>query len=103
MALRKVFFFPSLLYNLAGEKLTSRKWYNRLDEHVILGALPFRSVFATLLEEENLQGVISFNEKYELNKLWYPTAQEYYNAGVEFLQLPVKDFIGVPSREQIVK
>ncbi|XP_055342829.1 phosphatidylglycerophosphatase and protein-tyrosine phosphatase 1-like isoform X2 [Paramacrobiotus metropolitanus] len=100
---RKVFFFPSLAYNLAAEKVTSRRWYDRLDEHVILGALPFRSVLAELKKKENLKGVISFNEDYELNQLWYPTLQEYADVGVEFLQLPVLDYVGVPNRQQVQK
>lgn len=26
------------------EKITARRWYDRIDEHTILGALPFRSL-----------------------------------------------------------
>lgn len=26
------------------EKVTSRRWYDRIDEHVLLGALPFRGM-----------------------------------------------------------
>lgn len=26
------------------EKVTNRRWYDRIDEHVILGALPFRGM-----------------------------------------------------------
>jgi atypical dual specificity phosphatase len=35
-------FYPTLLYNVVMEKLTSRNWYDRIDDNVILGALPFR-------------------------------------------------------------
>lgn len=37
----RVTFFPSLVYNVFMEKVTARQWYNRIDENVILGALPF--------------------------------------------------------------
>lgn len=37
-------FYPTLLYNVLMEKVTSRNWYDRIDETVILGALPFRSM-----------------------------------------------------------
>lgn len=39
----RVSFYPTLLYNVLMEKATSRNWYDRIDENVILGALPFRS------------------------------------------------------------
>lgn len=40
----RVSFYPTLVYNVFMEKVTSRRWYDRIDEHTILGALPFRSM-----------------------------------------------------------
>lgn len=40
----RVSFYPTLFYNVFMEKVTSRRWYDRIDEHTILGALPFRSM-----------------------------------------------------------
>lgn len=40
----RVTFYPTLLYNVFMEKVTQRNWYDRIDENVILGALPFRSL-----------------------------------------------------------
>lgn len=40
----RVSFYPTLFYNIFMEKVSSRRWYDRIDEHVILGALPFPSV-----------------------------------------------------------
>lgn len=37
-------FYPSLLYNVIMEKITNRNWYDRIDDTVILGALPFRGM-----------------------------------------------------------
>lgn len=37
-------FYPSLLYNVVMEKVSSRQWFDRIDETVILGALPFKSM-----------------------------------------------------------
>jgi atypical dual specificity phosphatase len=37
-------FYPSLLYNVIMEKITNRNWYDRIDDSVILGALPFRGM-----------------------------------------------------------
>jgi hypothetical protein len=40
----RVTFYPSLFYNIFMEKVSARRWYDRIDENVILGALPFRSM-----------------------------------------------------------
>lgn len=40
----RVTFYPTLLYNVVMEKVTSRRWYDRMDDTVILGALPFQSM-----------------------------------------------------------
>ena len=38
----RVAFYPSLLWGIATESSTKR-WYDRVDTNVILGALPFKS------------------------------------------------------------
>lgn len=40
----RVSFYPTLLYNVFMEKVTARRWYDRIDDSMILGALPFRSM-----------------------------------------------------------
>ncbi len=40
----RIVFYPSLVYNVVLEKVTSRNWFDHIDETVILGALPFRSM-----------------------------------------------------------
>ena len=37
-------FYPSLLYNIMMERVAGRHWFDRIDETVVLGALPLRSV-----------------------------------------------------------
>lgn len=39
----RVTFYPTLFYNVLMEKASLRNWYDRIDDNVILGALPFRS------------------------------------------------------------
>ncbi|KAF8791967.1 Phosphatidylglycerophosphatase like protein [Argiope bruennichi] len=70
--LARATFYPTLLYNIVMEKLTSRTWYDRIDEIVILGALPFRNITDKLIEEENVRGVVSMNEDFELQR-WVTT------------------------------
>lgn len=43
------------------------------------------------------------NEDFELNPRWYPTEEEYQQLGIEFLRLPVGDYTGIPTEEQIVE
>lgn len=42
--LSRIAFYPTLMYNVILEKIGTRRWYDRIDEHVILGALPFRGM-----------------------------------------------------------
>lgn len=37
-------FYPTLLYNVFMEKVSTRRWYDRIDQNIILGALPFPSI-----------------------------------------------------------
>lgn len=37
-------FLPSLALNVLLERVTSRTWYNAIDQTVVLGALPFRNM-----------------------------------------------------------
>lgn len=46
----RVTFYPTLIYNVLMEKLTPRQWYNRIDDTVILGALPFPSIATEVSE-----------------------------------------------------
>lgn len=43
-ALARLLFYPTLAYNVVMEKVSSRRWFDRVDDTVILGALPFRSM-----------------------------------------------------------
>lgn len=38
----RLFYYPTLLWNVA-RKSDARRWYDRVDENVVLGALPFHS------------------------------------------------------------
>ena len=42
--LPRLAFYPTLAYNVVLERLGFVSWYNRIDETVILGALPFVSI-----------------------------------------------------------
>ncbi|XP_006569739.2 phosphatidylglycerophosphatase and protein-tyrosine phosphatase 1 isoform X2 [Apis mellifera] len=95
----RVTFYPTLVYNILMEKISSRNWYDRIDETVILGALPFRSMTKQLIVEENVQAVVSMNEDYELRL--FSNEKEWNKNNIEFLQLSVTDIFESPSQEKL--
>ena len=85
----RLLYFPSILRLTLAEG-PKRRWYDRIDNTVILGALPFRSqtkkvrlstyepahlvkvdyslvLCLQLVKEENVKAVLSYNEAYELS------------------------------------
>ena len=94
-------FLPTLAYNVLMEKITARTWWNRIDETVVLGALPFRGDSAKqLVAQENIAGVVSMNEDYEL-QIFSNQGPEWKELGVEFLQLATTDIFEAPSSEKL--
>ncbi|KAJ0066661.1 hypothetical protein NL108_016765 [Boleophthalmus pectinirostris] len=96
----RLLFYPTLAYNVLMERWSSRRWFDRVDPHLILGALPFRSMTKQLVEEEQVGGVITMNEEYE-TRLFCNSAQEWQEVGVEQLRLSTVDLVGVPSLEHL--
>ena len=96
----RITFHVSLAYNVVLERLSIRQWYTRIDETIILGALPWKSIATELVEKEKVAGVVSMNESYEL-KRWVPSPEEWNNLGVKFLQLPTPDIFHAPSQENL--
>ncbi|CAB1429919.1 unnamed protein product [Pleuronectes platessa] len=99
-AVARLLFYPTLGYNLLMEKVSSRRWFDRVDETVIVGALPFRSMTSQLVQTENIRGVVTMNEEYE-TKYFCNSAEEWREAGVEQLRLSTVDLTGVPSVEKL--
>nr|CAG4642885.1 EOG090X0GSS [Evadne anonyx] len=98
----RVLFYPSLAFNILMEKISKRDWYNRIDEHVILGALPLRSMSDTLVKEEGVTAVVSINEDYELRFLAYQP-DEWKRIGVNNIRFQVVDMFGAPSQEVLIE
>ena len=97
----RISFLPTLAYNVILEKITARSWWNRIDDKVVLGALPFRGDNAKqLVAQENISGVVSMNEDYEL-QLFSNKGPQWEELGVEFLQLPTTDILEAPSTEKL--
>jgi len=99
----RVTFLPTLAYNVAMERVSSRRWWDRIDDKVILGALPFRSEYTQdLIKQENIKGVVSMNEDYEL-ALFSHQKEGWKKLGVDFLQLSTTDIFSAPSQEKLIR
>ncbi|KAE8750095.1 hypothetical protein FOCC_FOCC003219 [Frankliniella occidentalis] len=98
----RITFYPTLFYNVVMEKVSSRRWYDRIDETVVLGALPFAKDAESLVKTENIKAVISMNEDYEL-RLFSNDAEAWKQYGVDFLQLSTVDIFETPCQEKLLK
>ncbi|CAD6192039.1 unnamed protein product [Caenorhabditis auriculariae] len=97
-------FYPSLGYNLLRNYVQPQRWqwYNRIDESLILGAMPFKSMRSELVEKENVGGVVCCTEDFELKAAYQAMEdQDWKELGVEFHAVPMKDFVGSASRPEI--
>ncbi|VDN03869.1 unnamed protein product [Thelazia callipaeda] len=98
--------YPTLGFNLLRNYLQPTKWtwYSRIDENIVLGALPFKSMIKELIEKENVGAVVCCTEEYENRVVWKAVdEQEWRKRGVEFYALPMTDFVGTASRSSIDK
>ncbi|GFS26695.1 protein tyrosine phosphatase, mitochondrial 1 [Elysia marginata] len=98
----RVFFYPTLAWNIGWCNLTGRAWYDRLDETVLLGALPLRPMMKTLVEKEHVKAMVTMNESYEL-KYFTPSEKELSDLGIERLHLSTPDLTATPTQEQITQ
>ena len=82
----RLLFFPTLLWNmLLGRVLGVRRWWDRVDPNIVLGALPLQRDVPRLAAE-GVRAVVNTCEEYA-----GPTAA-YSAAGIEQLRIPTTDF-----------
>lgn len=96
----RVAFYPTLFYTYVMTRVSSRCWYNRVDQWVVVGGLPIWSVAKQLVAEENVKAVVSLTQDFE-TKDFTPSEQEWKEMGVEQLQVSTVDFTGTPSQDKI--
>ncbi|XP_041373357.1 phosphatidylglycerophosphatase and protein-tyrosine phosphatase 1-like isoform X2 [Gigantopelta aegis] len=97
----KVAFYPTLTYTYLMTKVSSRRWYDRVDETVLIGALPMKWVIKQLVTDENVKAMVSVTEDFETKQVGL-TIQELQSLGVDHLQLSTVDYVGTPSQDNIV-
>jgi len=92
----RILFYPSLAYNLFNHYTLpegTHDWWNYIDKHVILGALPFHST-VTMLYKEGVRGVVNTCEEYS------GPIKVYDRYNIKQLHVPVFDYTA-PTEHQI--
>ncbi|KAL0379740.1 UNVERIFIED_CONTAM: putative dual specificity protein phosphatase DSP8 [Sesamum angustifolium] len=93
----RALFYPTLLYNVVRNKIQSEfRWWDRVDQYVLLGAVPFPTDVPRL-KALGVGGVVTLNEPYET---LVPTSL-YHDHGIEHLVIPTRDYLFAPSHGDI--
>ncbi|XP_052211127.1 phosphatidylglycerophosphate phosphatase PTPMT2-like [Diospyros lotus] len=95
----RVLFYPTLLYNVVRNKIQSEfRWWDRVDEFILLGAVPFPADVPRL-KELGVSGVVTLNESYET----LVPASLYHTNNIDHLVIPTRDYLFAPSYVDICK
>ncbi|KAJ1263725.1 hypothetical protein BS78_09G208100 [Paspalum vaginatum] len=95
----RVLFYPTLLYNVLRNRFDGEfRWWDRVDQYVLLGAVPFSSDVPRL-KKLGVRGVVTLNEPYET---LVPTSL-YQAHGINHLEIPTRDYLFAPSLEHICR
>jgi len=81
--------YPSLTFNKAMNKLGLFQWWTRIDDNVILGALLLEHEVDSLIEKENLKGVINTCDEYQSPESLFKKKD------IKLLYLPTLDYISL--------
>ncbi|XWS38622.1 hypothetical protein CRYUN_Cryun19dG0146400 [Craigia yunnanensis] len=93
----RALFYPTLLYNVVRNKIQHEfRWWDRVDEFILLGAVPFPTDVPRL-KEIGVRGVITLNEPYET----LVSTSLYQNHGINHLVIPTRDYCFAPSLTSI--
>lgn len=95
----RALFYPTLLYNVVRNKVQAEfRWWDWIDEFVLLGAVPFRSDVSQL-KDLGVGAVVTLNEPYET---LVPTSL-YQAHGIHHLVVPTRDYLFAPSLGDICR
>jgi len=88
-------YYPTLFYNVMRNRLSNVDWpwYSRIDDTVILGALPFKSMVDQLIKDEQVGGVVCVTQAFEVDNSWAANKADWEAKGVKYHWLPIHDFV----------
>ncbi|KAK4280963.1 hypothetical protein QN277_012513 [Acacia crassicarpa] len=93
----RVLFYPTLLYNVLRNKIEAEfRWWDQVDEFLLLGAVPFPKDVPRL-KKLGVGGVITLNEPYET----LVPSSLYQAHEIDHLVIPTRDYLFAPSLEDI--
>ncbi|XP_021725026.1 putative dual specificity protein phosphatase DSP8 isoform X1 [Chenopodium quinoa] len=93
----RIFFYPTLLYNVLRYKIESDfRWWDQVDQFLLLGAVPFPKDVERL-KQLGVGGVITLNEPFET---LVPSSM-YKAHEMEHLIVPIRDYLYAPSFDDI--
>lgn len=88
----RALFYPTLLYNVLRNKIQSEfHWWDRVDEFILLGAVPFPTDVQRL-KELGVHGVVTLNEPYET----LVSTSLYHAHDINHLVIPTRDYLFAP-------
>ena len=93
--LLRIMFYPTLLWTQLLHRMMpeQRRWYDRVDSRVIIGALPLKNQLPTLSQLERVTGLINFCDEFD----GHP---DYGTYGMRQLRLPTLDYCS-PTTQQL--
>lgn len=97
---KEIKFYVSLAYGSVVCSLGLRNWYDRISDKIVLGALPILPKFDSTRARERITHVVSMVEPHE-NKGFVLGPNEAIARGLTYVNLPVEDFVGVPTNDQV--
>lgn len=93
----RALFYPTLLYNVVRNKIQAEfRWWDRVDEFILLGAVPFPADVPRL-KALGVAGVVTLNEPYET----LVSTSLYLDHGINHLVIPTRDYLFAPSNGDI--
>lgn len=95
----RVLFYPTLLYNVLRNQFEAEfRWWDRVDQCILLGAVPFPSDVPRL-KQLGVQGVVTLNEPFET----LVPMSLYQAHGIDHLVIATRDYLFAPSLEDICR
>ena len=93
--LLRIMFWPTLMWTilLHNAMPDKRRWYDRVDARVIIGALPLKRQLEMLARVERVTGIINFCDEFAGHS-------EYERIGMRQLRLPTLDYCS-PTAQQL--
>ncbi|KAG7030468.1 putative dual specificity protein phosphatase DSP8 [Cucurbita argyrosperma subsp. argyrosperma] len=104
----RILFYPTLLYNVLRNKMEAEfRWWDEIDQFLLLGAVPFPKDVPRL-KELGVGGVITLNEPYETlvpSSLYYVSFASLFAVvhryGIDHLKIPTRDYCFAPKFSDI--